>query len=125
VTINSPERFVASLWDWGFLDECFKGTRIRLSDIDGIVERNGQFLVIETKGAGVSIPTGQDILLSRLPRSCFTILYLWGDANRPEYMRVWWAGEASPGPYCMAFEMDVRDVVARWFEWANALRMAS
>lgn len=125
MTINSPERFVGSLWDWGFLDGCFQGTNIRPSDIDGIVERNGQFLVIETKGAGVSIPEGQQILLSRMPRTCFTILFIWGQPNKPERMQVWYPGEAKPRPQCLASEADVRDVVARWFNWANTQRMVS
>jgi len=35
--------------DWGFLDNSFSG-KIRVSDIDGIVEVNGHLLILEWKG---------------------------------------------------------------------------
>ena len=66
MTIKNLEAFVENLWDWGFLDECFPGTRIRVTDIDGLVERNGHFLLIEAKSPGKDIPTGQRILFDRL-----------------------------------------------------------
>lgn len=47
--------------DWGFLDNAFTGN-IKISDIDGIVERNGHFLMLEWKKPNVKVTTGQDIM---------------------------------------------------------------
>lgn len=67
MTINNPEMFAQSVWDWGFLDICFGSTGIKVSDLDGIVERYGRFLVIETKlQIGTIIPEGQRITLEAL-----------------------------------------------------------
>ncbi len=50
--------------DWGFLDNAFSG-KIRVSDIDGIVEANGNLLILEWKGIGVPITKGQEIMFKK------------------------------------------------------------
>jgi len=54
--------------DWGFLDNSFSG-KIRVGDIDGVVEANGHGLFLEWKSAGASIPLGQEIMFKNLSRS--------------------------------------------------------
>ena len=68
MTIRDAERFMAGVWDWGFLDGAFRNGRVKVSDIDGIVERNGNFLIFETKARGIdhNANNGQAILLERL-----------------------------------------------------------
>ena len=64
--IRDMEKFIASLPDWSALNECFGG-KVRVSDIDGIVERNGHFLVLETKHQSeCSMPVGQDLMFRAL-----------------------------------------------------------
>jgi len=58
------------LFHWDFLDPAWQRpkTKITPMDIDAVVERNGVFLMFETKSAGALIPPGQHISLSRLVR---------------------------------------------------------
>ncbi len=53
--------------DWGFLDNSFSG-KIRVSDIDGIVEANGNLLILEWKGTGVPVTKGQEIMFNMATR---------------------------------------------------------
>ena len=54
------------LIDWAIFNECFSPTKIKISDIDGVVEHNGWFLFIEVKQYTKKIPQGQDILFKKL-----------------------------------------------------------
>ncbi len=54
------------LIDWAIFNECFSPTKIKISDIDGVVEHNGWFLFIEVKQYNKKIPQGQDILFEKL-----------------------------------------------------------
>lgn len=115
MTIRNLEVYVSQLWDWGFLDSCFGDTKIRLSDIDGIVERNGHFLLIEAKSSGVPIPIGQGIMFDRfaaMPKC--SVLVIWGEPNKPEKMQLWGRTRQE------ATEQDVQRIVADWFVMANS-----
>ena len=59
--IRNLDYFKASIWDWTWLNGAFGGTQIRVSDIDGMVERRGHFLMIEGKKGGV-VSGGQEIM---------------------------------------------------------------
>jgi hypothetical protein len=63
--IRSRETVAERLWDWGFLNAALPG-QIRPMDLDGIVEKNGQFLVLEGKPLGHDLPTGQKITLEKM-----------------------------------------------------------
>lgn len=63
--------------------EAFPG-RISLSDIDGVVEVNGRFLILEWKDDPKPLPTGQRIMFgwwARLPDRMFTIICVAGSAE--------------------------------------------
>ena len=49
----------------GVYDHCFPGA-IGLSDVDGAVELNGYFLLLEWKASAAPVPTGQRIMFERL-----------------------------------------------------------
>lgn len=119
MTINSAEKFVKSLWDWGVLDGCFGETKIKPTDIDGFVERNGRFLLFETKGEGVPLTKGQKITFDKLNQTGkFTIIVIWGDPGNPVRMKV------MHGWYEDEFDADIevlRDWVSRWFKWVNKI----
>lgn len=122
MTIRNLDKYVANLWDWGFLDGCFSGTRIRVSDLDGIVERNGEFLVIEAKSAGAPIPKGQAIMFERMVRTGrHTVFVFWGQPSTPERMRVY----SAKFPAGTEFETDLdgaRRLVAAWFSRASGMK---
>lgn len=81
--IRNLKNYVASLWPHSLWNDCL-GNGIKFSDLDGIVERNGKFLIIEGKGFDSSdkpipIPTGQRRMFNNLAMlGCFTIIILWG-----------------------------------------------
>jgi hypothetical protein len=65
--IRDPEKFFDSMVDWSPLNSCFEGA-VQISDVDGIVERNGHVAMYEQKSDGACVPKGQDILLDRVTR---------------------------------------------------------
>lgn len=87
MAIRHIEEYTRAIWDWGWLDPCFAPTRIRVSDIDGVVERGGHVLFLEAKGIRpsgelVELTTGQKILHKRLlATGCISIIVLWGRSN--------------------------------------------
>lgn len=117
MTINNPTEYVNNLWDWSILDGCFGQTKIAPTDIDGITERNGRFLLIETKSLGVPIPNGQSILFDNLIAKGFTVLVIWGKANEPEKLQIWGLKK----PY-RADINELRSIVSQWFKWADGLK---
>ena len=83
--IHSPHRFAEWLpagfdghFDWDFLKMAFTGTKIEPMDFDAVIERNGHFLVLETKEAGKSVPLGQAITLRTAWRKGFTVIHVEG-----------------------------------------------
>jgi hypothetical protein len=57
-------------------------------DIDFIVERNGQFLVYETKAPNVEVGRGQQLALQRLAQlPQFTVATIWGAPDEPEQIQ--------------------------------------
>lgn len=119
MTINNPASFCASLWDWGCLDGCFGESKIKTSDIDGIIEHHGYFLVLESKLPNVNIPQGQEILLrqlGRIPYGLFTVFVIWGFPQHPERLRL----ITSTVDYTENADLErLRYRVNRWYEWAE------
>lgn len=66
------------LIDWGFLNDCFAGTNIKVSDIDGVVERNGSFLYLENKRHGESMKDGQRFTLEAFAKEGHTVILVTG-----------------------------------------------
>ena len=80
--------------DWGFLDNSFSG-KIRVGDIDGIVEANGNLLIMEWKRIGVPIPKGQEIMFFNITKVSKIIVFVVnGDAitNIPESIKIFHNG---------------------------------
>ena len=119
MTIYNLDKFVASLWDWGFLDKCFGTTGIRITDLDGFVERNEQFLLIEGKGAGVRLPQGQIRAYRALAKKGFTIIIIWGEPNKPHQMALWLPRQPFAGIPVDATLDDIARDVSAWFDRAN------
>jgi hypothetical protein len=103
-----------NLWDWGFLSDCFGGSRISPTDLDGVVERKGHFLYLEAKSPGKDVPKGQQIMFDHLiadKRS--TVLVIWGKPNLPERAQLW-----GQEPF-KADTAKIQQVVAGWYAKAN------
>jgi hypothetical protein len=105
-------------WDWSWLNGSFGHTKISPSDIDALVERQGRFLIFETKSLGDNPSEGQWILLKTLARlPDFTVYVLWGKRSWPERMQRIYGTRL--GPVESASREKVQEEVARWFEWAE------
>ena len=110
MTIRSLEKFNAALWDWGCLDGCFGQSRISPTDIDGIVEHRGRFLLLEAKGPKASVSRGQGIMFDHLMRTgIFTVFVIWGSPGAPVRGQLW---PAKPRPCDLA---GLRRVVSGWY----------
>lgn len=122
MTIKDMEKFTSSLWDWKFLDNCFQGTKIKVSDIDGIVERKGQFLILECKSPNVELPAGQKIMFDNMAKTgLFTVIVVWGEKNKPERMKILRKtkkGDFFEKDYKIT-EKELRQAVGQWYELAN------
>lgn len=127
MALYSPVTFVRALVNWDFLKPCFKGTKIAVSDIDGQVEVNGFFLILETKAPYRDIPTGQKILFDRYPKDRFTVLVIWGQntsvpsccaCGMPRGIGTFEAMEMQPWgePKRACTTDDVVKFVSSWFE---------
>ena len=119
MTIRNMNSFISSLWDWKILDGCFGNTKIAVSDIDGVVERNGYTLFLETKRPGVPIPLGQHIMFDRWRKTGFaTVIVIFGEANNPQEMQIYWKDKIYPK---RPADVDtLRQAVTSWFEYADA-----
>lgn len=125
MTIRDMDKFVSTLWDWGFLNACFwrqgSPTRIAMTDLDGIVETHGRFLVIETKSPGKKIDRGQRLTFDAMIRTGrIMVMIIWGDQKHPPWEYCWW-GPGGEGQKKTCSEEDIKLLVARWFEVADAL----
>lgn len=144
--IRSVASYVRGLWDWTFLNPCFAPTKIKVADVDGIVERGGHFLWLEAKPEKYNgqheVTAGQRITHEALARNgAFTVITVWGDTEtdltseylrntdttamicalgqpRPTYVRIWYEnGEKWEG---FTDKRHFMHIVADWFQWAQA-----
>lgn len=98
--------------------DCFPG-RICMGDIDGLVEVNGRFLLLEWKHAPEPIPTGQRITYDAfvsLPNHLVTVLCVAGNATT---MEVTHAMSYRPGRlWRRASLLACKRFMVLWAEWA-------
>jgi hypothetical protein len=121
MNIRDPQKFLETQWDWTPFNGVFAPTGIRITDIDGAVECNGKFLIIETKLPNQPIPTGQRLMFDHMVSlKCFTVLIVWGRPNQAEHAQLWGRGEK-----VRTTQRGFIEYVARWFAWANKKQVAS
>ncbi len=116
MNIRNVGIFQGSFWDWSPFNDCFEGS-IRISDIDGVVERKGHFLYIETKKAGTPITTGQRIMHDAWIKKGDSVLVIWGEHNQPQAAEIRWPGGRRGFNPCD--QNRLRWIFQRWFEQAN------
>ena len=122
MTIRNKDLYMSNLWDWGIFNGCFGNSRISITDLDGMVERNGKFLIIEAKSEDKPVPTGQRIMFENLAKlDCFTVIVLWGTPNNPVKYQQYFNQDGKP----FASEIkecdliDVRRIIKNWYLQAN------
>ena len=120
--IRNKEEFFSSIWEWDFLNDCFGETKIRVTDIDGSVERYSHQLILETKRPNVPIPEGQLIKFINLNRTGLTtVIAIWGNANNPEQMQCFYPSPFPATKVISVFDgVDIKNYVHKWFLYANS-----
>ena len=115
MSIKDAQAFVDSIWDWGILKGCFGDSKIEPTDVDGLVERCGNFLIFETKLPWAKIPLGQKILFDAyVAVGNTTVLIVWGHPGKPEHYQIWKRTEKLESNLeCL------RKYVSKWYEFAN------
>lgn len=121
MTIRDIDKYVSRLWDWGILDGCF-GPTIKPTDIDGVVEKNGQFLFIEAKGLGIDIPLGQQIMYKQMARKGMSVLIIWGETNCPNYAQLFSTHYPNGSEISPTNLEEIRRICKTWYQWACTKR---
>lgn len=119
--LRSREALINSAWDWHFLNECFGNTGIKVSDIDGCIERKGKALFIETKRPGEEISKGQGYMYTSLTKmvkgNAWMVIQGDYDSDSFEINLAIWNG----GPELLTYNFDggrarIADAVKYWFD---------
>lgn len=67
--------------DWTYFNHSMPN-KLGVTDLDGVIERNGMFFIIEYKSNRKQVEQGQLIMLKRLSSlKCFTVYVVWGSAG--------------------------------------------
>lgn len=128
MTIKYPDKFrQMKAFDWDFLKEAFANTNIEPMDIDGLVERNGNIIIFESKSPNTDIPRGQALALERLliaGRGKIFLLIIYGDSKDNIIGCEKWRYSLKNSrvykeiiTHCDSNYVFL--VVRNWFQWAN------
>lgn len=105
--------------------DCFP-RRINFGDVDGIVEINGFFCMLEWKGDGGSLKRGQVLSFTNFTSNIGNIvLVVHGDAETMAVSayETFWGGRLLPK--VIAGLEEVKQRLRRWAEWTDAARRAA
>ena len=98
--------------------DCFPG-RISFGDVDGIVEVKGKALMLEWKSEMMPLPTGQQIMYSRITKGKkITVICVVGDA---ETMNVTHYGFYYDGKFSDWRESNLQGVKEKIKEWVEKM----
>jgi len=99
--------------------ECLPG-RIAFSDVDGIVEINGNLLVLEWKNRP-HIPTGQRLLYERWTANGPTaVILVVGDARDMTVEEIAYVSGGEIAPWRDMDLAGLKEVIRDWAEWASS-----
>jgi hypothetical protein len=117
MTIRNMEAFVGGLPDWAMLSGCF-GQSVAPTDVDGLVEINGRFLLLEWKGPRATVKRGQARMFDALVSlGVFTVIVIWGESGKPQRGQRW------PKPSVACDLGALRAVCSAWYAEASGRRL--
>jgi len=97
--------------------ECLPG-RIAFSDVDAIVEINGNLLVLEWK-TGRRVPRGQALLYTRWTANSPTVVILVvGDAQYMTVEEIAYVADGTIGVWHAKDLAGLKEIIAEWSTWA-------
>ena len=91
------------------------------SNVDGIAERNGQFLIFEWKRPGEKVSNGQRIMLQALAaKPSFMVVIIYGNTDTETIIDSYWllTPEGKPVKTGIGFE-SFKQFYRQWYELAN------
>ena len=91
------------------------------SNVDGILERNGQFLIFEWKRPGEKVSNGQRIMLQALAaKPSFMVVIIYGNTDTETIIDSYWllTPEGKPVKTGIGFE-SFKQFYRQWYELAN------
>ena len=97
---------------------------INFTDVDGLVELNGKFLLQEWKHQQ-GLPTGQKLMIERLTRiDEFTVFVVIGSSETmsPTLIQEWHNG--TPTKWNSCDQKQLLDRISAWVTWAEGRRAA-
>ena len=102
--------------------ECFPG-KISFSDVDGWVEINGKFLVLEWKSAGGKLREAQRIAFKEVTKSRnWSVFVVHGNPRlmTVDNIQIFRNGKSLPLEYCDLETLKLR--FKKWAKWAKEAR---
>lgn len=113
---SAPPAF-DGVMDWSWMQACWANQNDKPMDFDAVKERNGEFLVVETKNIGARVPLGQTIAFQRLhAQGNWAVMLVWGKLH-PEYGEFWFPNKAIKQAFTGIEQ--AQGLVRRWFLWAD------
>ena len=105
------------LHDFEIFEGCFGNTRIMPTDIDGCVERKGNFLILEYKPTNKVLTTGQRITLETFAcNPLYTVIVIWHKpCDLHEHKEVTHIQILPNGKRISITENDLRIFINKWF----------
>lgn len=105
--------------------DCFP-RRINFGDVDGLVEINGRFCLLEWKGDGGALRTGQVMSFRSFTETIGNlVLVVHGDAETMAvdgYAQFWGGRQLA---FIQASLDDVKERIRRWVSWTESARSAA
>jgi hypothetical protein len=127
--IRSIENYENEIWDFSIFNDCYKGTKIRCADIDGLTERNGFFSIKEFKRPGATVPLGQKITLDKLYKDgnnkTIIVIYGYAEGSRVHEIEVRSNFIQLNMPRHVANLERLKEIETMWFELANSIKHSS
>lgn len=114
------------LKSWGWLRGAFIRENILPTDIDGLVEVNGKFLLFENKYVGATMAQGQRQTLEKLVLNAdFVVVRIdWDGAGRVVRFERWAKinpmGTLEVKNYENSTEQEIRKLCMAWSKWAQS-----
>ena len=94
------------------------------SNVDGICERNGKFLIMEWKRPGEKVSTGQKILLQTLAKKeSFMVAIIYGNTDNETVIDSYWVLTPDGTPVKRGIGFDsFKQFYRQWYELADGYK---
>ena len=94
------------------------------SNVDGILERNGQFLILEWKRPGEKVSNGQKIMLQALAaKPSFMVVIIYGNTDNGTVIDSYWTLTPDGKPYKAGNGLEsFKQFYRQWYELADGYK---